>query len=260
MILEVEKLSKIYKSGRGVKEITFKLKEGEILSILGPNGAGKTTILKCIVGLRKADSGIVNLDGDFSYLPEEKRLYRWAKVSQMIEITKSYVDIDDEKALKILNDLRISLSEKVANLSHGQATSLYLALTLSQKADLYILDEPTWGLDPLSRSYILERVKEIPFEGKAVLYTSHITEEVEKTSDRVIIIKDGRVIESGYIDDIKEKYVAIKAKKGEKVEGYLYRDTSEEKIYVVEKDKVPRDFEPASFSMIVESLMRDVRS
>ena len=260
MLLKVEKLSKIYKSGKGVKEISFNLEVGEILSILGPNGAGKTTTLKCITGLRRADSGIVNLSGSFAYLPEEKHLYRWAKVSQMIEITKSYVEIDEERALKILDDLKIPLSEKVANLSHGQVTSLYLALTLSQRADLYILDEPTWGLDPLAQSYILEKIGEIPIEGKAALHTSHITEEVEKISDRVIIIKDGRVIESGYIDDIKEKYVAIRAKKEEKIEGYLYKETSEEKIYVVKKEKAMRDFEPASFSMIVESLMRSVRS
>ena len=259
MILKVENLSKIYRSGKGVKGVSFDIDNGEILSILGPNGAGKTTTIKCIVGLRKSDSGTIILNGSFSYLPEEKRLYRWAKVSQMIEITKDYVNIDEEKVLKILSDLKIPLSEKVANLSHGQLTSLYLALTLSQKADLYILDEPTWGLDPLSRSYILERIREIPFEGKAVLYTSHIVEDVEKTSDRVLIMKDGEILEEGRIDDIKEKYVAVKVEKGEIVDGYLYKETSDGKIYVVEKERAPSEHEPASFSMIVESIMRGER-
>lgn len=259
MIFKVENLSKIYRSGKGVKGVSFDIDNGEILSILGPNGAGKTTTIKCIVGLRKPDSGTIILNGSFSYLPEEKRLYRWAKVSQMIEITKDYVNIDEEKVLKILSDLKIPLSEKVANLSHGQLTSLYLALTLSQKADLYILDEPTWGLDPLSRSYILERIREIPFEGKAVLYTSHIVEDVEKTSDRVLIMKDGEILEEGRIDDIKEKYVAVKVEKGEIVDGYLYKETSDGKIYVVEKERAPSEHEPASFSMIVESIMRGER-
>ncbi len=259
MILKVEALSKVYKNGKGVKGVSFNLEEGEILSILGPNGAGKTTTIKCIVGLRRSDSGTVILNGSFSYLPEEKKLYRWAKVSQMVKITERYVETDEKRAMEILNDLKIPLSEKIANLSHGQLTSLYLALTLSQKADLYILDEPAWGLDPLSRSYVLEKIKEMPFEGKSVLYTSHIVEDVEKTSDRVLIMKDGNVLEDGYIDDMKEKYVAVKTKKGEKMDGYLYKETSDEKIYIVEREKAPPDHEPANFSMIVESIMRGDR-
>ncbi len=256
MILRVENLSKVYKNGKGVKDVSFELKKGEILSILGPNGAGKTTTIKCIIGLRKASSGTITLNGNFSYLPEEKRLYRWAKVSQMIEITKGYVELNEEIALGILKDLKISLLEKIANLSHGQLTSLYLALTLSQKADLYVLDEPTWGLDPLSRSYVLEKIKEIALEGKSVLYTSHIVEDVEKTSDRVLIMKDGYILEDGYIDDIKEKYVTVRARKDEEVAGYLYKETSDERVYIIEREKAPPDHEPASFSMIVESIMR----
>ncbi len=258
MILMVKNLSKVYKSGTGVRNIDFSVEKGEILAILGPNGAGKTTTLKCIIGLRKPNSGSIVLSGKYSYLPEEKNLYRWATVSQMLKIAENYTkDFDFEKAQRILGDLRIPLHEKVANLSHGQLTSLYLSITLAQNADLYVLDEPTWGLDPLSRSYILDEIRKIPLDEKSVLYTSHIVEEVEKTADRVIILKSGVLVEKGVIDEIKERYVAIRVKKGERMRGFLYKETDEEDVYIVKKDgNSGTNYEPASFSMIVEAMMR----
>ena len=156
-MLRVEKLRKSYGNKVAVKDIDFEVNKGEIFALLGPNGAGKTTTLKCILGLRKKDGGKIELKGKYAYLPEKKELYRYYTVKKMVEITNYYTEgFDKRKAFDLLSDFQIDLNEKIANLSHGMVTQVYLALLLSQDADIYILDEPTWGLDPVMRNRIIE--------------------------------------------------------------------------------------------------------
>lgn len=182
MILKVKDLRKFYGEKAAVDGISFEVEKGEIFAILGPNGAGKTTTLKCITGLRRKNSGEIELNGTFTYLPEEKKLYPYLRVKEIIDLfEKIGKDFNKKNCLELLERYRIDLNEKVTNLSHGMRTILYLSLVFSENVDLYILDEPTWGLDPLVRNEVLDHIRSLTFEGKSVLYTSHVLAEVERS-------------------------------------------------------------------------------
>ncbi len=259
LVLEVRGLKKYYKEIKAVDDISFSIKKGEIFALLGPNSAGKTTTIKCILGLRFKDSGEIIKNGTIAYLPEGKELYQSYTVRKMIEFTADLTsDFDKGKCYSLIEKFDLPLSEKVSELSNGQTTQLYIALVLSQKADLYILDEPTWGLDPIVRNQILDAIRNIPMDGGSVLYTSHILSEVEKVADKVAIMNKGKIIEIGYLDDIKERYCAIKVEKGKKAKGYQYKSTQSEDIYIVKKDYAKEnkfECELITFDILFEALI-----
>ncbi len=257
MMLRVDSLSKHYGKLKAVNGISFSVDEGEIFALLGPNGAGKTSTIKCILGLRKPSGGKISLCGRAAYLPEEKQLYENLRIWKMIKLASWYTqDFAEKKAIKLAEDFGLNSREKISNLSHGMKTLLYLALVLAQDADIYIFDEPTWGLDPLMRSKVLDMIKELSFQQKSVLYTSHILPEVEKVAQKVAIMNKGKILEMGELDDIKEKYVAVVTGKGEKMkDGWLYKETESEKVYVVKREDCP-DGEAATFEMIFEALVK----
>uniref|UniRef100_A0A7C5Y8B3 ABC transporter ATP-binding protein n=1 Tax=Fervidobacterium nodosum TaxID=2424 RepID=A0A7C5Y8B3_9BACT len=259
MVLEVRDLRKYYKNIKAVDGISFCVDKNEVFALLGPNGAGKTTTIKCILGLRNKDGGEIKLSGTVGYLPEGKELYQSYTVRKMIEITASITkDFDKDKCFKFIEQFDMPLSEKVSELSNGQTTQLYISLVLSQRAELYILDEPTWGLDPIVRNQILEMIRNIPFDGSSVLYTSHILSEVEKVADKVAIMNKGKIIEIGYLDDIKEKYCAIRVDKSKNVSGYKYKSTESENVYVVKKEWAQENgftCEPITFDILFEAIV-----
>jgi len=258
VILKVENLVKKYGSLEAVKGISFEIDRGEVFSIVGPNGAGKTTTIKCITGLRNPTSGNIVLNGAYSYLPEEKRLYKSYTIEKMLEIS-GYVSkyFDKKRAYEFIKRFKLPLDEKVANLSHGMMTQLYLAIVFSEDVDLYILDEPTWGLDPVIRNEVLEIIREMAMNGKSFLITTHILPEVEKITDKVAIMKDGSFVEMDYLDELKEKYVAVVVEVNKRVEGgYLYKTTSQEKVYIVEKERAKGDYQPVDFETIFQALVK----
>ncbi|MFN4191007.1 MAG: ABC transporter ATP-binding protein [Pseudothermotoga sp.] len=260
MILKVEGLSKSYKNKKAVDNISFEIEKGCIFALLGPNGAGKTTTIKCILGLRKPDSGKITLNGSFAYLPEAKELYRYLTVEKMVEISSTITEnFDKEKAYQILTDFQIPLKEKVANLSHGMLTQTYMAIVLSQKADIYFMDEPTWGLDPIMRNKVLEMIRQLSYDSCTIFYTSHILAEVEKIADIVAVMVKGKIVEMDHLDDLKEKYVLCVVPKSKKLNGFHYKSTEGEDVYVVKKEFAEGSVEPASFDVIFEAIVKGVR-
>ncbi|MGB9790600.1 MAG: ABC transporter ATP-binding protein [Thermotoga caldifontis] len=260
MVLSVKGLVKSYRKRRAVDDVSFQVGKGQIFALLGPNGAGKTTTIKCILGLRKPDAGEISIEGSYSYLPEQKELYRYMTVEKMVRTSESISrSFDARKAFDLLEEFQIPLKEKIANLSHGMNTLAYLSLILAEDVDLYLMDEPTWGLDPLMRSKVIEMIRKLPQDGKSVLYTSHILSEVEKVADVVAIMVKGKIVEMDSLDNLKEKYVACVVPKGQKIDGYLYRSMESEDVYVVQKDKAAGQVQPADFEMIFEALARGVK-
>ncbi len=214
--MKVDSLSKVYHNGvKALKSVSFEVKEKTIFAVLGPNGAGKTTLLKCILGMLKPTSGNVNVFGTIpfpngvknaSFVPEEKSLYDWIKIPKMVDIFASFAPHFSMERFKDLSRrLSLSFEGKIGELSQGNRTKLYVSLAFAQDVDLYVLDEPTWGLDPIVRHEVLNVVKESVLDGKTILYSSHILSEVEEVCDELVILKEGNILYTGTLDDLKEK-------------------------------------------------------
>ncbi|MGC9383443.1 MAG: ABC transporter ATP-binding protein [Kosmotogaceae bacterium] len=215
LILEVNNLKKTYRNGvEAVKGIDIHLDPQEVCALLGPNGAGKTTTLKSILDL-------VNYEGEIkvfgkpvrevkdriSFVPEEKLFYENMDVNQSLKVlNKILTNFDNTKAEELIKYFDLPRNKKIASFSNGMKTSAYLSFAFAQNVDLYILDEPTWGLDPIKRDDVLEMIRQLVIEGKSVLYTSHIIPEVQKIADRMYIMHKGKIHYSGSIDELKEKY------------------------------------------------------
>ncbi|SHH58177.1 ABC transporter ATP-binding protein [Thermosipho atlanticus] len=259
MILKVKNLKKYYGKNKAVDNISFEVQKGEVFALLGPNGAGKTTTLKCILGLRKKNEGNITLNGTYAYLPEKKELYHHLTVEKMLNVTEELSKyFSKQKAIELLEDFKINLTEKIANLSHGMLTQLYISIVFSEDVDIYFLDEPTWGLDPLMRNKVLNLIRIMSNKGKTIVYTSHILSEVEKIAEKVAIMSRGKILENDYLDNIKEKYVACIVT-NEDVDGYLYKQTENEKIYITTREKAKGKIEPVTFDLIFEALVKGVK-
>ncbi|MGL4850109.1 MAG: ABC transporter ATP-binding protein [Clostridium sp.] len=215
-ILEVINIEKSFGRKKVLKGISFNLERGTILGILGPNGNGKTTLLNIIGGLLKADSGEVLVNGInvseetkkiVSYLRESNQFYDWMKIEDTIRFYKDFFeDFDEERTRKLLKFMNIEGNEKLRSLSKGMLEKVSLSLVFGRRAKLYILDEPISGVDILSRDEIVNAIIENMIEGASMIITTHYVGELERLLDKVLFIKDGKVVESDYADNIREKY------------------------------------------------------
>ncbi|MDK2937607.1 MAG: type transport system ATP-binding protein [Eubacteriaceae bacterium] len=222
-MLKIENLSKAYgdKKIKAVDNISLEVKPGEIFGFMGPNGAGKTTTIKMIVGLLKADSGKITINGidnqknimeakkQFSYVPDTPVLFDKIKA---IEYLKFMADVygvsvqDRERVFEEYTDLfeiKKAINDPIGSFSHGMKQKLALVGALLHDPELFILDEPMVGLDPKS-SFELKRImRERCDQGKSVFFSTHVLEVAEKLCDRIAIIKNGQIIEVGSMDQLR---------------------------------------------------------
>ncbi|MBN2220416.1 MAG: ABC transporter ATP-binding protein [Kosmotogaceae bacterium] len=219
LTLRIRNLLKTYSGNvEAVRGIDVDVENQRIFALLGPNGAGKTTVLKSILGLVNY-SGSVEIFGRqidevrerISFVPEEKNLYENLDIESTLRLSSRISPRFNEKhARELIENYKLPYRKKIRTFSNGMKTALYLAIALSTDADLYILDEPTWGLDPIMRDDTLELIREKVILGKTVIYTSHIIPEVEKIADEFSIMFSGKIKYTGNLDGIKEKYRIIK--------------------------------------------------
>lgn len=215
-ILELTNLAKNFGNKYVLNEISFSLSKGKVLGILGPNGRGKTTLLNIISGLMKPTNGnilicnepqSVNSKRLISYLQEKEYLPRTMTVDNAVNFYSSFFsDFQSEKITVLLDDMKILPSMKLKSLSKGTLEKLNLALTLSRKSSLYILDEPISGVDIISRDKILNTIINHIDEDSSMIITSHYVGELENIFDEVIFLGDGTIIESGNAEDLRIKY------------------------------------------------------
>lgn len=226
-ILEISNLRKEYKEFT-LKDISLTLPRGYIMGLIGPNGAGKSTTIKAIMNLINCDSGKIKLFGlDYEnseeeiknrigYVGEEQYFYEDMSVKWMEQfISQHYRQWNKDEFYTLLERFNVSPTKKVQELSKGMRVKLSLALALAHNPELIILDEPTSGLDPVIRSEILKILLEIiQDENKSVLFSTHITEDVEKIADYVTYLIDGRIVLSASKDELLEKWKTIHIKNG----------------------------------------------
>jgi ABC-2 type transport system ATP-binding protein len=224
--LEIKDLRKDYK-GFSLKDVSFALPQGTIMGLVGPNGAGKTTVIKLILNVVRRRSGEIRAFGLDSIAHEKAIKARIGFVHEtpaFVEdvpikniaaaVAPFYPKWDPKLFAALISEFGLPLHKKFKKLSHGMKMKFSLALALSHDADLLVLDEPTSGLDPVFRRELLERLSGlIQDERKSVLFSTHLTSDLERTADYITLINGGRVIFSLPKDDIRETWAVVKGGK-----------------------------------------------
>lgn len=221
--LEVRELNKSY-DRFSLKNVSFELPTGYIMGFIGPNGAGKTTTIKSILNIINYQSGTIKLFGmdsktNASQINEQLGVVMdspfyaddWTMTDVEHAVSPFYSRWNAETYNSLLNKFNIDRKKRVKELSRGMKVKLMMAVALSHDAKLLILDEPTSGLDPVARDELCDMLSGfVADEGKSVLFSTHITADLEKIADYITFIMDGQVVFSGLKDDMLEKFVSVK--------------------------------------------------
>ncbi|MDP4094378.1 MAG: ABC transporter ATP-binding protein [Bacillota bacterium] len=221
--IEIKELSKDYKDF-SLSNISFTLPTGYIMGFVGQNGAGKTTTIRLILNMISRNSGSIKIFGMDNILEEIKIkqdigavfddiffVDTW-KVSDVEKAVKSFYDNWDSTLYnKYINSFKLPADRKVRDLSRGMKMKLMLAVAMSHDAKLLILDEPTSGLDPVARDELLEILSKYILSGeKSILFSTHITSDLERIADYITLISKGRIFYTGTKDDLLESFHIVK--------------------------------------------------
>lgn len=236
--IEIQNLTKNYGKHRGVENVSFSVREGEIFGFLGPNGAGKSTTIRSMLGLIKYDQGQIRINGmdakkdkekilrDVGYMPSEAWFYSGMEVRDVLKFSADVRQTDcKEEAEKLCERLEINVKRKISELSLGNRKKVSIVCAMQHKPKLFVFDEPTSGLDPLMQNVFFELVKEYVDEGATCLLSTHVLSEVRNYCDRVAILKEGRLI----VTDTVEHLLASKSKRikmirdGQRLD-FIYKD------------------------------------
>ena len=209
-------LTKTYGSFTALDHLDLTLERGRFIGLLGPNGSGKTTTIKLLNGLLQPTAGTVTIDGMqpgrgthsiVSYLPDRACLDENMKVADIIDFFSDfYRDFDRVKATEMLNTLNLPSLSRLKALSKGNREKVQLILTMSRRAQLYILDEPIAGVDPAARDYILNTILANYSEDASVLLSTHLIADIERVLDEVVFIKEGSMVLHEGVDTIREEH------------------------------------------------------
>ena len=209
-VVSLSKVEKKFGKFQALKDVTFDVNKGEVLGFIGPNGSGKSTTIRILLGMLKKSGGQATIFGkdvwkddteihkDISYVPGD--VYLWPNLTGG-EIIDLLLRLNGQKRTKKTEDLiekfQLDPKKKARTYSKGNRQKIALVAALSQEAELYIFDEPTSGLDPLNEKSFQEEVMKLKEAGKSILLSSNILSEVEKMCDRIAIIREGEIIETG---------------------------------------------------------------
>jgi ABC-2 type transport system ATP-binding protein len=218
--ITVSELTRRFGTNTALASVSFSISRGAVYGLVGENGAGKTTLIKHILGLLRAQSGSVRVFGldpvadpvgvlsRTGYLSEERDLPGWMCVDELMRYSRAFYPAwDDAYAEELRETFALDASATVGNLSKGQKARVGLLVALAYRPELLVLDEPSTGLDPVVRRDILDAiVRTIADEGRTVLFSSHLLDEVERVADHVTMISHGRIVLSAPLADIRESH------------------------------------------------------
>src|SRR5213593_3607225 len=219
-VIAVSALTRRYGARTALAAVTLAFPRGAVYGLVGANGAGKTTLIKHILGLLRAESGSVRVFGldpvadpvgvlsRIGYLSEENDLPGWMRVEELIRYSRAfYRGWDDAYAEELRQAFALDPKAKIKSLSKGQRARAGLLIALAHRPELLVLDEPSSGLDPIVRRDILGAViRTIAHEGRTVLFSSHLLDEVEQVADHVTMLSSGRLVLSAPLDEIKSSH------------------------------------------------------
>ncbi|MFZ7131358.1 MAG: ATP-binding cassette domain-containing protein [Eubacteriales bacterium] len=215
-IVKIQGLQKKFGKFQALHDVTFQVDAGEVVGFIGPNGAGKSTTIRTLLGIINRDAGNVKIFGKdvwkdsleihkrVSYVPGDVALWGSLTGGEIIDLfIKLHGGGDKAKRDYLMKRFELDPKKKAKGYSKGNRQKVGLIAALSVDSDLYIFDEPTSGLDPLMEAVFQEEVEKIKNTGKAILLSSHILSEVERLADKVVIIRQGKVVETGTLDELR---------------------------------------------------------
>jgi ABC-2 type transport system ATP-binding protein len=231
-IVHIHRLTRRFGPTTALDDVCLAIRRGGVFGLIGNNGAGKTTLIKHILGMFRAQSGTVrvfNLDpvenpvgtlGRIGYLSEDRDLPDWMRVGELMRYTQAFFPTWDETYAEELRDMfDLDADARVKNLSRGQRARAGLLAALAHRPELLVLDEPSSGLDPIVRRDILGAIiRTIADEGRTVLFSSHLLDEVERVADEVAIIHQGRILLAATMDEIKDTHRRVTLRFAEPVD------------------------------------------
>jgi len=216
IIAEIKGLQKNYKSAPALKNVTMDLKSGEVLGFIGPNGAGKSTTIRILLGIIKSSGGTAKIFGkdvwkdsieihkQLAYVPGDVNLWPNLTGGEIIDVFMRLQGTkNDARRDELIRKFQLDPKKKARTYSKGNRQKVALIAALASDAELYIFDEPTSGLDPLMEAVFQDEIENLKGQGKSILLSSHILSEVERLCDRVAIIRQGEVIETGTLDELR---------------------------------------------------------
>ncbi|TWU55710.1 ABC transporter ATP-binding protein [Rubripirellula reticaptiva] len=221
--VEVEGLSRSFRGKVALENVSLAVPSGTVFGLVGLNGAGKTTLIRHLIGSLAAKQGRVRVLGEdpvadpegvlkrVGYLTEEDSLPKWIRVGELIDFTRAiYPTWDQAYATELCDLFSLSRSTKLSALSKGGRARAGLLVAIAHRPQLLILDEPSSGLDPIARRDILEAIiRTVNDDGRTVLFSSHLLEEVDRVCDHVALMHDGQIIETTTSNQLSSEYIEI---------------------------------------------------
>jgi len=225
-VVHVAEVTRRFGATTALDTVTVSVPRGTVYGLVGANGAGKTTLIKHVMGLLRAESGSVRVFGldpvaepvgvlsRIGYLSEENDLPSWMRVDELVRYSRAlYPGWDDAYAEELRQAFALEPGARIKTLSKGQKARAGLLVALAHRPELLVLDEPSSGLDPIVRRDILAAViRTIAHEGRTVLFSSHLLDEVEQVADHVTMINRGRVALSATLDEIKQSHRCVRVR------------------------------------------------
>jgi ABC-2 type transport system ATP-binding protein len=215
-MIDVKNLTVKYSNGKGVFDLDFSVKEGEVMGYLGPNGAGKTTTIRALLGFMKANNGSCSIGGldcsesatqiqkTLGYIPGDTTFFDDMNGDEFLKfMCEMRGTKDTERQKQLIEMFELDPRGKIKKFSKGMKQKLGIITAFMHNPDVLILDEPTSGLDPLMQNRFIELILKEKTKGRTILMSSHIFEEVEKTCDNVLIIREGRIVRQSDIQTLK---------------------------------------------------------
>lgn len=218
-VVEVKNFKMVLGNKTIIKDLSFEIEKGEIFGLLGSNGCGKTTTIRALLGIYEATSGELLVDGEkfepgsdfrIGYLPEERGLYKKETVIDVMCYFGKLRGLKRARSWSIKYLKRVGLGEhvktRIDKLSQGQQQKIQLGITIMNKPQLLILDEPTKGFDPVNRKLLMDIIDEMHQKGCTIILITHYMDEVERLCDRILLLKDGKACAYGKVMDVRRKF------------------------------------------------------
>ena len=236
-IIEIQNLTKNYGKHRGVENVSFSVREGEIFGFLGPNGAGKSTTIRAMLGLIQYKQGQIFIGGFdvkkekekilqmVGYIPSEAWFYPGMTIKEVLKLSADVRNVDcSVEAEKLCERLQIDGKRKINELSLGNRKKVSIVCAMQHKPKLFLFDEPTSGLDPLMQNVFFELIREYVKAGATCMLSTHILSEIQNYCDRVAIMKEGKLIVTDTVEHLlssKSKHIKM-IRDGEKLD-FIYK-------------------------------------